>query len=163
MEQTVYYTILKYPLKHRLLKKLQLSDNARLIIHAVKKKVKSKKRIFLIYIPSPLYFSSIFSFSLIFSCFILCFLGITAQRWHVRNADTFFVRLHRIFESILSYGEKVMCNMTENLQVYDVLCAVLPLLFSGVNIFFCNWHNKYILFREILHKSHRKTNSSEVE
>ena len=39
---------------------------------------------------------------------------------HVRNADIFFVRLHRIFESILSYGEKIMCNMTENLQVYDV-------------------------------------------
>ena len=46
--------------------------------------------------------------------------GNTAQSLCGRNADIFFVRLHRIFESILSYGEKIMCNMTENLQVYDV-------------------------------------------
>ena len=54
--------------------------------------------------------------------------GNTAQSLCGKNADIFFVRLHRIFESILSYDEKIMCKMTKNLQVYDVLRAVLPKL-----------------------------------
>ena len=44
----------------------------------------------------------------------------TRQSLCGRNADIFFVRLNRIFESILSYGEKIMCRITENLQIYDV-------------------------------------------
>ena len=47
--------------------------------------------------------------------------GNTAQSLCGRNVDIFFVRLHRFFESILSM-------MTKNLQVYDVLRAVLPKL-----------------------------------
>ena len=46
--------------------------------------------------------------------------GNTAQSLCGRNADIFFVRLHRIFESTLSYGKRIMCKMTENLQVHDV-------------------------------------------
>ena len=46
--------------------------------------------------------------------------GNTAQSLCGRNADIFFFRLHRIFESILSYDEKIMCKITENLQVYGV-------------------------------------------
>lgn len=43
--------------------------------------------------------------------------GNTAQSMCGRNADMFFVRLHRFFESILSM-------MTKNLQVYDVQSAL---------------------------------------
>ena len=68
-----------------------------------------------------------------------------------RNADIFFVRLHRIFEGILSYGEKIMCNMTENLQVYDVqsllTCFVRCCLKNKFTVFLWNLEEKCVKFQ----------------